>query len=469
MNWRKATGTVASLILILASSAPLSAQTELVADKVVAVVGNSAVLYSEVEMMRQALLEEQKSSGYTSDRDPMGEALEKLIIQKVLYNQSQIDSIKIATDRIAEAVQKALDTEIARRGSVAALEMFYHKPIFNIREDLRTRYQEANYANEMENSIKSKVTITPGEVEKYYRQLPKDSLPVIPEQYVYAQILRYPASVENAKLRAQERLLELRERIIKGEKFETLARIYSEDPQSAIRGGDLGFMTKEMLVEPFANAMVQLKPDQVSGVVRTDFGYHLIQMVEKRGNEYHTRHILLKPQYTQKDLEVPYDLLDSLRKEIVAGKITFEAAVEKFSEDRYSKKNGGIVSNLEQLEFYYRGMVDPSDASVKFFKEYLSKEDNAELSKLKPGEMSLPYAAQDTHENLICKVIRLQQVIPTHKADLKDDYKHLERLALEQKQEKTFQAWLGTKIDGMYIRIDADFQHYQFVNPALRK
>lgn len=198
----------------------------------------------------------------------VAEALEHLIIQKLLYNQSQIDSLTVPMDRVAERVQQLVDEQILERGSVAALEMYYHKPIFNIREELRETIEEGAYASEMERTIKDKVHVTPGEVEKFVKGMSKDSVPIIPEQYVFAQIVRYPSNADEAKLRAQERLLELRERIINGDKFDMLARTYSEDPQSAIRGGDLGLMTKEMLVPEFAEAMMKLKPGQVSGRCR---------------------------------------------------------------------------------------------------------------------------------------------------------------------------------------------------------
>ena len=248
-----------------------------------------------------------------------------------------------------------------------------------------------------------------------------------------------------------------------------LARIYSEDPGSASRGGDVGTVTKDMMVEPFAKAMSQLKPGQVSGVVETEYGFHLIQMIDKTGSQYHVRHILIKPQYTQKDMEEPYDLLDSVSREIKAGNLTFEKAVEKYSEDRFSAKNGGIVSNLEQLEFYYRGMVDPSEASTKFYKENLNREDLEALQTLTPGEVSKPFAAVDTHGSLLCKLVMLKEVIPTHSANLNEDYKQIEKLTLAQKQQEVFDKWLASKIEGMYIRIDKEFHDCDFQHKELLK
>ena len=415
-----------------------NAQDKFTADKVVAVVGQSVVLYFEVERYGKALVEQSKQQGYTSQRDPRCEALEHLIIQKLLYNQSQIDSLTVPMDRVAERVQQLVDEQILERGSVAALEMYYHKPIFNIREELRETIEEGAYASEMERTIKDKVHVTPGEVEKFVKGMSKDSVPIIPEQYVFAQIVRYPSNADEAKLRAQERLLELRERIINGDKFDMLARTYSEDPQSAIRGGDLGLMTKEMLVPEFAEAMMKLKPGQVSGVVETDYGFHLIQLIEKIGSQYHARHILLKPQYTDMDMEEPYNVLDSVQRQIVDGTITFEEAAMKYSQDKYSK-------------------------------HYLNPDDFRALEKLEIDGVSKPYTTQDYRQRTLCKVVKLKEVIPAHPAHIKEDYVQLEKLALAVKQEREFVRWLKSKVDGMYIRIDEDFKDCEFEHSFLLK
>lgn len=444
------------------------AQERFTADKVAAVVGNSMVLYSDVEKLAQQYIQQQKETGYTPDRDPRSQALEQLILSKVLYNQALIDSIKINEVMILQRVKESLDEEMQLHGSLAALERYYGSPKFEIENELRNQAIEENYAYEMENTIRNKVVVTPGEVEKFFKHLPKDTIPLIPEQYVYAQIVRFPAAREEAKMRAQSKLLELRERILNGEKFETLARIYSEDG-SASRGGDLGMITKDMVVERFANAMSQLKPGQVSGVVETEYGFHLVQLIEQVGPQYHVRHIVVRPQYFQRDLEAPYNLLDSVRKEILAGNLTFEEAVAKYSEDHFSQKNGGIASNMEQLEAYYRGMVDPSEASTKFYKEQLSKEDLDALTGLKPGEMSKPYASQNMTSDLLCKMVMLKEIIPVHRANLSEDYKQIERLALAQKQETEMNAWIQEKIRGMYIRIDEAFRDCEFAQEALNQ
>ena len=243
-----------------------SAQQVMV-DKVVAVVGNSMVLYSDLIQASKSLIEQRRSQGYTSDRDPLCEALETLIEQKILYTQSQIDSLTIDKSDIAMMVENAINQEIAEKGSQAAVEMYYHKPIFDIRSDLQSRYEEVRYAMTMKQDVMSKSTITSGEVEYYFKRMPKDSIPIIPEQYVFSQIVRYPPSTEEAKFRTRERILELRERIMNGTKFEMLARMYSEDPATSIRGGEMDPMPKESFVRPFADALVKLRPGQVSEAV----------------------------------------------------------------------------------------------------------------------------------------------------------------------------------------------------------
>ena len=238
-------------------------------DKVVAVVGGSSITYSEVENTARRLTESRREQGYTSDRDPMNEALEQLMMQKLLYNQALIDSVEIMKTDIMARVEEEVQDMIAREGTIPAVEAKMHNPIFNIRENLRRRYEEEAYASGMQREVIGKVTIIPGEVERFYRQTDKDSLPVIGDQYVYAHITKFPKSIDEAKRRARERLLEMRERIITGDaKFDLLARIYSVDG-SALHGGEMEPATLQTFVQPFADALSELKPGQISEVVET--------------------------------------------------------------------------------------------------------------------------------------------------------------------------------------------------------
>ena len=457
-----------ALLCLVAGSGSAAAQSQVMADKVAAVVGNSMILYADLVQTSKSLIEQRRQQGYTSDRDPLCEALETLIEQKILYNQAQIDSLNIDTGDIAIMVENTLSQEIAEKGSQAAVELYYHKPIFDIRSDLQERYEEMRYAGRMRQEIRSKSSVTSGEVERFFKHLPKDSLPIIPEQYVYSQIVRYPPSTEDAKFRTRERMLELRERIMNGTKFEVLARMYSEDPGSAIRGGEMDPMPKESFVQPFADALAKLKPGQISEVVETEFGYHLILLLDQVGNLYHCRHILIRPTYTTEELSEPDRQLDSIAELIRADSLTFEEAALRFSDDPYSRQNGGIVTNHELLEHYNAN--DARYTATKFLKEDFGNmgpsaiADFRTLSQLKVGDISPAYQTQDMNGNQLSKIVKLVQIIPTHVASLNEDYLRLEQMALNRKQEKVFGEWLSKKIDGMYVYIDPEFRDGEFAN-----
>ncbi len=438
----------------------LSAQEKFIADKIVAVIGNSSIMYSEVDMMAKNIQNEYRAAGYTSDRNPYCEALESLLLQRLLYNQAQIDSLDVPLNQIQLQVEQMIQQEVERVGSISAVEALYHKPIFNIREELSAQYKESESAAAMQRDIKSKITVTNNEVERFYKELPKDKIPIIPEQYVYAHIVKLPLSAEEAKFRTRTRLLELRERIINGANFAALARLYSQDPGSSRNGGEMDFAVKEAFVPAFADALSKLKVNQVSEIVETEYGFHIIQLLEVRGNEYRVRHILLKPEYTDEELESTFNMVDTVLNRINSGDITFEEAAALYSDDKYSKYNGGIVSNQEYLE--QQGTPYASLTSTRFYKEAVNENDYAVLKDLKIGEISKPFRSEDLKANSIVKVVKLVEIIPAHPATLKDDFNSIEELALQDKQEKEFLKWLDEKVAGMYLRIDDDFKNCDF-------
>ena len=285
-------GIMAAALAVLAAGA-FAQKQQVMLDKVVAVVGSSSILYSEVADHARQLTAQRRAEGYTSDRDPMNEALEALMTQKLLFNQAQIDSVKINAGDIASHVEEQVQNMIEAEGSIPRLEAKHHMAIFNIRENMRQRYEEQSYASSMQNEVVSKVAVIPGEVERFYKSIDKDSLPTIAEQYVYAQITRFPKSITQAKQRTRERLLDMRERVITGKaKFENLARMYSQDPGTMMRGGEMDPAPLASLDSSFAAALENMKPGQISEVVESQFGFHIIQMLDKRGSLYHFRHIL---------------------------------------------------------------------------------------------------------------------------------------------------------------------------------
>ena len=461
---------VAALIAVMMSAGVLTAQKrQVLLDRVVAVVGGSAILYSEVEDNAATLVQQRREQGYTSDRDPMNESLEMLMRQKLLYSQALIDSIDVYSD-INSYVEEQLQSMIAEAGSIAELEAREHMPVFNFRELLRQQVVEQEYARSMQQTVVSDVKVSPGEVEQYFNSLKEEELPLVPEQYVYAQIVRYPSSQEDAKRRTRERLMEMRERIISGKStMAVLARTYSVDPGTAMRGGEMPAGPLEELVAPYAEALEKLKPGQVSEVVETDYGFHIIELLEEPKNGlYRSRHILLRPTYTAEELNQPISFLDSLANMIRQDSITFEAAALEHSEDKLTKMNGGLVTNHDLL------MSSPSYANVKYsatkfrredFGDGKSLQDYSNIIRMKVGDVSPAYMAQDLRQNQQAKIIKLLEIIPTHPASLEEDYSTIEEMALSQKQQKIFDEWMREKIDGLYVYIAPDFREGEFEYP----
>ena len=251
----------AAFALLVAGAGAFAQKQQVMLDKVVAVVGSSSILHSEVAEYARQLTAQRRAEGYTSDRDPMNEALEALMTQKLLFNQAQIDSVKINAGDIATHVEQQIQNMIETEGSIPKLEAKHHMAIFSIRENMRQRYEEQSYASSMQSEVVSKVSVIPGEVERFYKSIDKDSLPTVAEQYVYAQITRFPKSITEAKQRTRERLLDMRERIITGKaKFENLARMYSQDPGTMMRGGEMDPTELNGLEAPFADALGNMKP-----------------------------------------------------------------------------------------------------------------------------------------------------------------------------------------------------------------
>ena len=450
--------TIAAACMLALAAIGGHAQERYTVDKVAAVVGNSAILYSELCEAADYLEQEQRAQGYTPDKDPMIQSLEFLLTQKVLYNQALIDSVQISMESVMARTDQYMSMMEEQAGAGAALGEQLGQPSFAIRQRMKERFEEQEYARAMRQEIDGKVTVTPGEVERFYRQHDKDEFPIVPQQYVYAQIVRFPTSSTAAKQRVREQLLDMRERIINGTRFDLLARMYSIDA-TAMRGGDLGWMPLQAWVQPFADAVEKLQPGQISEVVETEFGFHIIELLEKKGDKYHARHIVLRPVYTPDELAADGRFLDSLAQQIRDGKITFEEAALQYSDDKYSRQNGGVVTNSEQLEQQGTGELPKN----KFMREELQN-DYPALSQLKVGEISPSFQSYDGYGNVLNKIVKLIAIIPAHTANLSEDYTEIESLALQAKREEEFQKWLNSKIDGLYVRIEPEFRDADFDN-----
>jgi len=308
---------------------------------------------------------------------------------------------------------------------------------------------EQQLTQQMKQKIVEKVTVTPSEIKNFYQTLPTDSLPVIPEQYKLQEISMYPPASSEAKFRVKEKLLDLRSRILKGERFSMLAVAYSEDLASAKKGGELGLRTRDELVKPFADAAFLLSEGQVSQIVETEYGFHIIQMIEKRKNQVNVRHILLKPQFTSDMLVDAQNKLDSVANLIKKDSLTFEKACAIYSEDKKSRMNGGLV-------------VNPSNNTQYFEKEQLPPSDYYVIKELKKGSVSAPFESRDASANVIFKIIKLNEILPSHKANLDDDFDIIQRMSKQGKEQELFMKWVKEKQKTTYIKIDPAYKGCKF-------
>lgn len=414
-------------------------------DKVIAVVGSDMILASDVEQELMRM----KMQGELPEGDVKCQLLEQLLIQKLLLYQSKIDSLQPNETGIESEVERRLRYFINQIGSEKALENYFHKPMYEIKSDLREVIREQQLTQQMRQKVVEKITVTPSEVKAFFKTIPTDSLPVLPEQYVIQQIAIYPPSSAQAKFAVKEKLLDLRSRILKGERFSSLAMAYSEDLGSAKKGGELGFRTRDELVKSFADAAFNLADGQVSSIVESEYGFHIIQMIEKRNNQVNVRHILLKPQFSSDMLVEARNKLDSIANRIKADSITFELACAYNSEDKKSRLNGGLVVNPEtNTQYFQKEQIQPSDYYV--------------IKKLAVGEISEPFESRDEHANVIFKIVKVKSILQSHKANLTDDYDVIQRMAKQGRENEVFMKWVKDKQRITYIKIDPDFKNCKF-------
>lgn len=422
-------------------------QDKVMVDQVVAIVGDKIVLQSDVEnQVLQFVAQGYKSLG----GNIKCEVLEELLAQRLLLTQAELDSLVVGSNQVESELDRRLTYFIRQIGSEKKLEEYYNKSILEIKEDFRPLIHDQLLTQAMQREIVSNLAISPKEVNRFYKNLDPDSIPMINAQYEIQQIVIVPIASEISRAAAREKLLGLRQRIQDGERFSTLAVLYSEDPGSARKGGELGFRTREELDPEFAKTAFSLKDDAVSRIVESTFGFHLIQLVAKEGNQANVRHILIKPKV---DIEVKVramNKLDSISNLIRLDSLTFKAAALKLSEDEQSKFNDGI-------------MVNPNNSSTKFELDELPQEMFNMVQKLKIGEISEPFESVDEKGDIVYKIIKAKRKIEAHKADLKDDYESVEQLALSIKQQELVDKWLDEHKKKTYIHIDESFIDCEFL------
>jgi len=447
--------------LALAACLPVAAQKYRggVVDKTVATVGGETILISDIEEE----VKQRRAGGLTSDRDIRCEILEAMMESKIFLMQARIDSLTVNTDAVESNLSQRIDWFRTQLGGDEEVEKYFGKPLYKLRQEWKKMLEEQSLTEQERYQVAGKIPeVTPYDVKQYMDTTAKEDLPVVPQKFQLSQICIYPDR-EAAAVAVKEKLLSLRERIMNGEKFSTLARIYSEDPGSARRGGELGMASKSIFWPVFSDAAMALRPGSVSQIVETPDGFHIIEVLEKKGDMFNARHILLKPQYTADDREKAFKRLDSLRTKISEGEITFEMAARFFSEDLPTRTNGGQ-------------MADPSTGSSYFDIDQMKPADYAAVKDLKEGEISAPVESLDNEGylqgrsgNLVYKIIRVDKIIPAHTATFERDYTQiLEQVELSKKMEAV-DAFMNEKIKDTYIVIDPLFKECEFARDAWNK
>ncbi len=431
-------------VVFLCTSFPLAAQDGLI-DKVMAVVGREMILYSDVEAEVMMM----RIQGVVSDKNIKCEVFENLLLQKLLLAQARIDSLKADEGMVDEQIERRIRHFLTQLGGEKATEEYFKKPMFKLRQDMREQVREQILTQLMQQKLMKDLPVSPADVDRFYKRAPKDSLPVIPDQYVIRQIVINPPAVD-AKFEVKERLLSLRERILNGEKFSTLAILYSEDPGSAKRGGELGLMAAQDFLPEFADAAMALKPGQVSQIVETEYGFHIIQLINKEGNDmFNARHILLKPKYDSEKRQVSFNKLDSIADLVRKDSLTFSKAALYYSQDVKTNLNGGLVVNEQSMSSRFeKDQLDPAAYNV--------------LRNMKPGEISAPFESADRKGNTQYKIIKLESLIPSHTANLEDDYNIIQSMTKQERQSANFEDWIARKQAYTYVRIDPMYGNCDF-------
>ncbi len=439
---------VISLALLSLCSVAAGQKYRGVIDKSVAVVGGELITLSEIEQEVQMM----NARGYASDRNIRCEILENMMRGKLFLMQARLDSIKVNQEMVEAQLSDQMDKVRTALGGDDGVVQYFHKPVYQLRQEWRRQIEDNTLMQQEQQTIAQNIPeVTPYDVKQYIDSSSVDKLPVVPIKYKLSQICIYPDR-ETAALAVKERLLSIRERIMAGEKFATLARLYSEDTETARKGGELGMASKSIFWPAFSDAAMALKPGAISQIVETPDGFHIIEVLEKKGDMFNARHILLKPHYTVEDREVAFKKLDSLKTAIADTLISFEMAARFYSQDPATRTNGGQ-------------MADPHTGSAYFEIDQLKPQDYNAVKDLKPGEISEPVESLDNegrNGNLVYKILRLDGIIPAHTASFEHDYTEILGEVKNIKQMQAIDAFVVDKIKETYIKIDPLFQDCEF-------
>lgn len=418
-----------------------------VVDQIVAVVGKNIILKSDIENMYQ----QQQAQGITTEGDMKCEILESLLVEKLLLAEAELDTTIIVSDsQLNQNLEQRIQYFTSHLGSEKEVEAYFKKSIVDIKADLEEVIRNQQMTQQMQGKILDKVTVSPAEVRYHYKNIPEAEIPEIDAQIEYAQITVQPLISIEEEDRIKAALREMKHRIESGESgFAPLAVIYSEDPGSARNGGELDYMGRGNLDPAYAAAAFNLKGDKISNVVKSEFGYHIIQVMDRKGEQIKTRHILMKPKVAPKEMEKAFGQIDSIADFVRKGTFKFEEAALRWSYDKNSRNNGGVVINPETGEAKWKlSELDPDVSKM--------------IAQMNVNEISKPFQTLDDKQKPVYKIVKLINKTGAHKANLKEDYVELSASYMNTKKEKTLDNWIREKQSGTYVHIDDTYVNCNF-------
>ena len=425
------------------------ANSQVLVESIAAIVGNEVIYLSDLE----STIADLRRGGNKIPYDQLScNVFQEMLISKLFLDKARIDSIIVTDDAVEGDLNMRINDAIRRAGSEEALADYFKKGMVEIRRDIKKSLIEQETVRQVQSKIAENITITPGAIKKFYSSIPKDSLTIIPAKYELSIIQLDPPSNEDNKAEARQKLLDIRSQILSGKSFYALAIIYSEDPESAKKGGEIGFLTRGELEKPYAEAAFSLTKNTVSKIVETKFGFHIIQLIDRKGEMANTRHILIRPQVKPQQADKALAKLDSIANQIRKDSIKFETAAMFYSTHKDSKINGGKLVS-----------PNPSDRVSWFTLEELNKEMYVKLRELKVGEISDPFRTTDEINNVVFRIVKLNNEIPAHSANLKDDYQILYNATLMDERTKAYEKWIKEKIGITYIKISEEYKSCDFL------
>ena len=438
---------------IFLSGQLISNAQDKVVDQIVAVVGSNPILKSDIE---SAAIQMQ-AQGATTQGDMKCEILEELLEQKLLLAEAELDTTIIVTDNeINKQMDRRMTYFVENIGSEKEVEKYFNKPIVQLKAEMSETIKEQLKTDQMKNKVNQKVTVTPSEVRQFFRQMAAKDVPEIGSQMEYSQITILPAITEKEDLEVKAKLRDFKKRVENGDNFATLAILYSEDPGSARNGGEMDYVGRGLLDPAFATEAFNLKPNQVSKIVKSEFGYHIIQLIDRKGEKIKCRHILLRPKIDPKELERAKGRVDSIADFVRTNKLPWDQAAYLYSSDKSSRNNGGLVTSQ-------------NSGSSKFMVSELDPDVSKVITTMNIGEISRPFLTLDDKQRQVYKIIKLNNKTKAHKATLQEDYQHLSDMFLAKKKEETYRTWIAKQQAKTYIHVDDSYANCNFKLKSWKK